>query len=107
MQKKVDLKVLGINKSFTYFKAYLHLCGVLLLISSLRRASFSFCFALLLLRIIKLETPEGIISFRNLSKVPVAARWLWNCLGSHLHQGLPYKFSGPLVKATSCGFPLK
>lgn len=55
IQEKVDLKVLGINKSCTYFKAYSHLCGVLLL-----------------LRIIKLETPEGIISFRNLSKVPVA-----------------------------------
>lgn len=72
MQEKVDLKVLGINKSCTYFKAYSHLCGVLLLLSSWRRAGFSFCFVSLLLRIIKLETPEGIISFRNLSKVPVA-----------------------------------
>lgn len=87
----MGLKVLVINKRFTYFKVYLHLCGVLLLVSSLRRASFSFCFVLLLLRIIKLETPEGIISFRNLSKVPVAASW--PCLGSHRHQGLPYKFS--------------
>lgn len=64
-RENADPKVLRTNTGRVYFEAHLHFC--LVLIRALILAVF--CCVLLLLRIIKLETPEGVISFRSISQV--------------------------------------